>query len=75
MTQYSLDLGLDERQPAGVPDLAGAYWLAFTSDTLPEEARARFLAKFGQEAPEVRPGLGGLLLAGPAPREGADHGR
>lgn len=74
MTQLGLDLGdIEERAPAASFDLAGAYWLAFTADTLPEEARARFLAKFDVAPAEVRPGLGGLLLAGPAPRnrEGA----
>lgn len=66
--QLSFDLGPAGETPAGGQDLGGAYWLAFTPDTAETEARALFRAKFGQEAAEVRPGLGGLVLAGPAPR-------
>lgn len=65
MEQLSLDLGTEERAPAAAQDLAGAYWLAFTPDTDPQEARARFWAKYGTAPRELRPGLGGLLLAGP----------
>jgi len=48
----------------------GAYWLAFSSYTTPEEARAAFRAKHGQDPVFVRPGLGGLILAGPCPQGG-----
>jgi hypothetical protein len=59
----------DQAHDLGQPP-AGAYWLAFSSDTTPEEARAVFRAKHGQDPATIRPGLGGLLLAGPCPQRG-----
>jgi hypothetical protein len=58
---------IDPAHETGQPP-AGAYWLAFSADTTPEEARAIFRAKHGQEPAFVRAGLGGLLLAGPCPK-------
>jgi hypothetical protein len=44
---------------------------AFTAnDTTVEEAAAAFLRRYGCAAAEVRPALGGLLLAGPIPERG-----
>lgn len=57
---------IDQAHEPGQPP-AGAYWLAFSADTPPEEARKAFRAKHGQDPATIRAGLGGLLLAGPCP--------
>jgi hypothetical protein len=54
-------------QTTGGQDLRGVYWLAFTGATPPEAARRAFRARYGADPLHVRTGLGGLLLAGPAP--------
>lgn len=70
--QLVFDLGADARADAG-PEGA-VYWLAFTADTPAEEARHAFMVKFGRAPRDVRAGLGGLILAGPAPRGRDAHG-
>jgi hypothetical protein len=49
----------------GACETAGAWWLAFSADHDPEDARRIFRTRTGQDPQEVRPGLKGLLVAGP----------
>jgi len=63
---FDLDQALQDGAQAPQPaPPAGAWWLAFSADHDPDDARCIFRARTGQEPEHVRPGLGGLLLAGP----------
>ena len=52
-----------------LPDgLRGRYFLAFSPDTSPEMAAARFLQRFGRPPEWILDSLG-ILFVGPVPRE------
>ena len=65
--QLALDLAEDPQPttPGQAPAGGAPWWLAFSADHDPQDVRRIFRTRTGQDPAELRPGLGGLLLAGP----------